>query len=187
MASWEIWCANKHEYLSCGQISRPQKCLKQMYSSSHTFIENKPLQRWIILYKRWSPKVVFIQFEVIINVLVSSFQFIWIPMLWVYVHYKYLNYFSAGIVFIHVRQNLTYKDVRFSRIETISALKGLTLMFFSTELASLDGFKKKPSEIFYQKWFKCQKIYIYCSKAKRQYLLTCKVKRPSKYCNTALH
>ena len=30
----------------------------------------------------------FIQFEIIINVLVSSFRFIWIPMLWVYSHFK---------------------------------------------------------------------------------------------------
>ena len=28
----------------------------------------------------------FFQFEIIINVLVSSFWFIWIPMLWVYDH-----------------------------------------------------------------------------------------------------
>ena len=130
--------------------------------------------------------MVFIQFEVIINVLVSSFQFISIPMLWVYVHYKYFNYFSAGIVFIHVRQNLTYKDVRFSRIETISALKGLTLMFFSTELASFDGFKKKQAKYSIKNDLSVKK-YIYCSKAKRQYLLTCKVKGLSKYCILALH
>ena len=39
------------------------------------------------------------QFEIIINVLVSSFWFIWIPMLWVYDDYKYFNSFSAGTVF----------------------------------------------------------------------------------------
>ena len=45
-------------------------------------------------------------------------------MLWVYGHYKYFNSFSAGTVFI--RQNLTSVDVRFWRIKTVPALKGLT-------------------------------------------------------------
>ena len=70
--------------------------------------------RWIFLYKSWGPKG-FIQFEIIINVSVVSFWFIWIPMLWVYGHYKYIYSFSAGIVFI--RQNLTSADVRFWRID----------------------------------------------------------------------
>ena len=42
------------------------------------------------------------QFEIIINVLASSVRFVWIPMLWVYDHYKY---FRARIEFRH--QNLT--------------------------------------------------------------------------------
>ena len=41
----------------------------------------------------------FIQFEIIINVLVGSFWFIWIPMLWVYGHYKYVYFYSVGIDF----------------------------------------------------------------------------------------
>ena len=43
----------------------------------------------------------FFQFEIIINVLVSSFRFIRIPtcMLWVYGHYKYFDSYSAGIDF----------------------------------------------------------------------------------------
>ena len=63
------------------------------------------------------------QLKNIINVLVSSFRFIWIPMLWVYDHWKYFDFFSAGIVFI--RQNLTSIDVRFWRIKTVPVLKGL--------------------------------------------------------------
>ena len=59
----------------------------------------------------------------LINVLVNSFRFIWIPMLRVYDHYKYFNSFSARIVFI--RQNLTSKDARFWRINTVPALKVL--------------------------------------------------------------
>ena len=49
----------------------------------------------------------FIQFEIIINVLVSSFWFIRIPMLWVYDDYKYYNSYSAEIDFR--RQILTSK------------------------------------------------------------------------------
>ena len=41
----------------------------------------------------------FFHSEIIIIFLVSSFSFIWIPML--YGHYKYFNSFSAGTVFIH--------------------------------------------------------------------------------------
>ena len=42
----------------------------------------------------------FVQFKIIINVLVSSFRFIWMPMLWVYGHH------------IFIRQNLTSTDRR---------------------------------------------------------------------------
>ena len=57
----------------------------------------------------------FFQFEIIINVLASSFCFIWIPILWVYGHYKYFYYDSAGIDFR--RQNLTSKvDPRTVRV-----------------------------------------------------------------------
>ena len=74
------------------------------------------------MYKSWEPKG-FFQFEIIINVLVSSFWSIWIPMLWFYDHYKYFISFSAGTVLI--RQNLTSTDVRFWRINTVPALQGL--------------------------------------------------------------
>ena len=78
----------------------------------------------LFVYKQWRPNI-FFQFEIIINVLVFSFLFIWIPMLWVYGHYKYFNSFSAGTIFI--RQNLTSTDVWFWRIKTIPALTGLNL------------------------------------------------------------
>ena len=41
----------------------------------------------------------FFQFEIIINVFLRSFQFIWTPMLWVYGHYKLFYSYSAGIDF----------------------------------------------------------------------------------------
>ena len=56
-------------------------------------------------YKNLGGQRVFFQFEIIINVLVRSFRFIWIPMLWVYGHEKYVYSHSAGIDFS--RQNLT--------------------------------------------------------------------------------
>ena len=59
------------------------------YISAH-----KPLQRRNILHKPWRPKGYF-QFEIIINVLVSSFRFIGIPMLWVYSRYEYFLLFSS--------------------------------------------------------------------------------------------
>ena len=62
----------------------------------------------------------FFQFEIIINVFVSSFRFILIPMLWVYGHCKYFNFFSAGPGYrfyasetdVYRRQILTDKDGR---------------------------------------------------------------------------
>ena len=68
---------------------------------------------------------VFFKFEITINVLFSSFWFIWIPMSWVYGRQKYVHAFSTGTVFI--RQNLTSTDVKFWRIKTVPALKGLKL------------------------------------------------------------
>ena len=55
-----------------------------------------------------------------INILLSYFRFIWIPLLWVYEHYNLFNSFSAGIVFRP--QNVTSTDVQFWRLKTIPAL-----------------------------------------------------------------
>ena len=69
----------------------------------------------IFSYKPWRPKG-FFQFKIIINVLVISFRFIWIPVLWVYGHYKYFYSYSAGIDFR--RQILTSKvDPRTERVK----------------------------------------------------------------------
>ena len=49
----------------------------------------------------------------IIDILVSSFFFIWIPLLLVYGHYKYFIYFSVRSSLesdVCKRQILTYKD-----------------------------------------------------------------------------
>ena len=80
----------------------------------------KPWQRWISCVWNMETK----EFISIWNhhrcLSYSSFRFIWIPMLWVCGYYKYFNHFSARTVFI--RPNLTYTDVRFWRIQTVSAL-----------------------------------------------------------------
>ena len=47
-----------------------------------------PYSAELFLYKPWRLKGVFFQFKIIINVLVSSFWFDWIPALRVYDHYK---------------------------------------------------------------------------------------------------
>ena len=65
---------------------------------------------------------IFFQFEIIINVLVSSFHFIWIPMLWVYGHYNGCYCLSAAIDFR--RQNLTFKVVRFWRLNPLTSRPG---------------------------------------------------------------
>ena len=77
---------------------------------------------------------VFFQFEIIINDVVSFFRFIWIPMLWVYDNYEYLNSFTAGAVFIR----LTFTDVRLWRIKTVLALK----LHYSFLILSRHGKKK---------------------------------------------
>ena len=59
----------------------------------------------ICLYK---PPKGFFQFEIIINVLVRSFRFIWIPVLWVYGHYKCCTLLARGSTL----------DIRIWRLQT---------------------------------------------------------------------
>ena len=54
----------------------------------------------------------FFQFEIIINVLVNSFRFIWIPMLWVYGHYKYFYSYRAGIDLSRLTSEVDPRTVR---------------------------------------------------------------------------
>ena len=63
----------------------------------------------------------FFPFGIIIKVLVNSFLLIWIPMLWVYSHFKYFYTYSAGIDFR--RRNLTSTDVRFWRLKSNPAAR----------------------------------------------------------------
>ena len=90
-----------------------------------------PYNAEIFVYKPWKQKG-FFQFEIIINVLFSSFCFIWIPMLWMYGHCQFFNSFSGEIVFR--RQILTFTDVRIWRLKTVPAL--LTLSSLSLPLSS---------------------------------------------------
>ena len=71
--------------------------------------------------------------RIIINVSVCSFRFIRIPMLWVYDHYKYVNFFSAGTVFI--RQNLMYK--RGPHAERINIIFRLYFIFVCLKIKGL--------------------------------------------------
>ena len=63
----------------------------------------------ISLYKPWRPKG-FYQFVIIINVLLSSFCFIWKPILWVYDHYTFLIPLVRRQFDVHRRQAMTSKD-----------------------------------------------------------------------------
>ena len=103
--------------VSCRLCCQIHSC----YSNQSIFCN--PCDDEICVHKSWRQKCFFFQFEIVINVLVSSFRFICIPMLWVCGHYKYFTSFSAGIDFR--RQNLTSVDVRFWRPNSIPALKGL--------------------------------------------------------------
>ena len=55
-----------------------------------------PYSAGLILYKSWRPKG-FNHIEIIINVLVISFLFIWIPMLWVYRYMAIRNIFTLTV------------------------------------------------------------------------------------------
>ena len=89
---------------NCGSNSR---LVVDKYDNGKCRLERvNPYNAEIFLYTPWRPKVFSIWS--IINVLFSSFRFIWIHMLWVYGYYKYFNSFSAGIVFR--RQILMSKD-----------------------------------------------------------------------------
>ena len=76
--------------LRCGESSG----LTDLFFSTQVVLASKinPFSVEIFLHKPWRPKG--FQFEIIINGLVSSFRFIWIPMLWVYCHNKY--FFQCG-------------------------------------------------------------------------------------------
>ena len=83
-----------------------------------------PYNTELFLFKPWRLKGFFFNFKSSQMCWLVISGFIWIPMLWVYDHYKYFNSFSAGIVF--TRLNLTSVDVRFWPLKTIHALKGLS-------------------------------------------------------------
>ena len=84
--SLALWFPNLHTCVK-------ETAITGIYSAdSHTFMQSplerpsSPLQRWNILVWKLGTKR-FFKFEIIINVLVSSLRFIWIPMLGVYGHY----------------------------------------------------------------------------------------------------
>ena len=112
----------------------------------------------LILYKPWSPKG-FIQFEIIINVLVSSFWFIWIHMLWVYGHYKYFYSYSSGIAFS--RQNLTSTDVIFWRLKWSPFCKGWSgkMLLLACITLSYRHDSDAKSEISYKSLNQNTKLY----------------------------
>ena len=86
----------------------------------------------------------FLQFEIIINVLVVSFRFIWIPMLWVYGHYIflykclsclipfYLNTYVMGLgpfFLYNISVRRSTLDVRIWRLRRFTRSKGYNVCF----------------------------------------------------------
>ena len=59
----------------------------EVLSSMMFFIDNNPKSAEKCFYK---PREERLQFEIIVHVLVSSFRFIWMPMLWIYSQYKFV-------------------------------------------------------------------------------------------------
>ena len=56
------------------------------------------------------------QFDIIINVLFSSFRFISIPMLWVYGHLKYFYSYSPGIDFSRHRRHVYRRQILTTKV-----------------------------------------------------------------------
>ena len=100
----------------------------------HDFFTLQPLKRWILFVKFIETKG-FFSFWNHHKCLSQSFWFIWIPMLWVYSHYKYAYSYSAGSDFS--RQNLTSTDVRFWRLESVPALSVTLSRFWPTSFGEL--------------------------------------------------
>ena len=112
---WKPWCLDTHFIPNNSDFVWLIKTTIVVISR----IRVNPSGAEIFLNKQWRSKV-FFQFDILINILVSFFRSIWIPMLWVYGQSKYFYFYSAGIVFS--RQNLPSRDVRFWRLKSIPAL-----------------------------------------------------------------
>ena len=88
----------------------------------------------------------FFQFDIIINTLVSSFRFIWIPMLWVSNQYKYSDSQSVGIDFRRQKLRSTPDSVDKSNPRAIR-LKGYEVMIIPLSALFLHKAKKCGGEI----------------------------------------
>ena len=96
----------------------------------------------------------FFKFKIIRNVLVSSFCFIWISMLWVYGRYKYFYTYSAGFDFR--RQNLTSKvDPRAVMV------KSLAITYYSDtwQAATSVGDPDEPEHYLLSNRVYCRVVY----------------------------
>ena len=100
---WTTTIRNNHKHIGVGLC---HDCKSNLYNAE------------LFLYKQWRLKSTF-EFEIIINVLVSSFRFICVPMIWVYGHYKFFNFSVRGsILNVYRRQMLTSKvSLRTERVK----------------------------------------------------------------------
>ena len=75
-------------------------------------------------------------FEITIHVLISFFCFIWIPMIWVHCHYKYVYSYSAGIDFR--RQKLTSTTEYFTKRSCLTRRKVRAVKIDAKRIKNLD-------------------------------------------------
>ena len=99
-------CIHQIQYVTWG-VNSSFNIITSLHSSQvwpEQILNN--LSAEMVLYKS-RDQMVFFQFDIIGNILVSSFFFIWIPIFWVYGHYNLFSSFSVWTDFR--RQNLTSK------------------------------------------------------------------------------
>ena len=122
----QLWIASSSEWklfrFDQMEVNYFQILLNQVFiwSSGIYVITLKALN---FLWKPWRPKVFFSIWNHH-KCLVSSFRFIWIPMLWVYSHSKYLYTYTAGIdfrIWHQIRLSKVYPHT--VRVKTISSCR----------------------------------------------------------------
>ena len=85
--AWHTW-----PVALCWAIPASQTMFSNVIHSISNAFSFNPHTLKYFLYEPWC----LFQFEVSINVSVSSYRFIWIPMLWDYGHYKYFTFSVRG-------------------------------------------------------------------------------------------
>ena len=116
------WCGGTYSWISREGSTTSWSLWRKMFCSItkvSSWLTLKALKYFVLTMETKG----FYQFEIIINVFVSSFGFIWIPMVWVYGHYKYftLSVLESTLKSVDIR----IWHLKLRRLKSILALKGL--------------------------------------------------------------